>query len=177
MAGSGDGGSAARMHAYHAWANGRVFGHLRTMPAGTAEREVTSVFPCVRHVLRHVLGADSLWLDVMAGLPREEVMARMASVLTAIAAADLAELESRFEDLAARYRAFLAQDGVAERPVVAVHPGGARLKTTVAELVRHVGNHGTYHRGNISAMLHQLGHRGVSTDYALFLMETRGTAR
>ncbi|MEC5258611.1 DinB family protein [Bacillus amyloliquefaciens] len=29
-------------------------------------------------------------------------------------------------------------------------------------------NHGTYHRGNISAMLHQMGYKGVPTDYIFF---------
>ncbi|MEH7531611.1 DinB family protein, partial [Priestia megaterium] len=32
-------------------------------------------------------------------------------------------------------------------------------------------NHGTYHRGNITAMLRQLGHPGVMTDYVLYLYE------
>lgn len=35
-------------------------------------------------------------------------------------------------------------------------------------MVLHVVNHGTYHRGNISAMLHQLGDSSVMTDYAFY---------
>lgn len=32
-------------------------------------------------------------------------------------------------------------------------------------------NHGTYHRGNLTVMLRQLGRSGVSTDYIFYLYE------
>jgi uncharacterized damage-inducible protein DinB len=176
LAGTDGPGDVIRIHAYHAWANARVFAHLRTLPPGTGEREVAGVFPSVRHVLAHVLAADALWLDVMAGLPTEEVRVRATAEGAAVAGAGMAGLEARFLDLAARYRELLGERGAAGRPVLAVHPGGARLETTVAELVRHVCNHGTYHRGHVSAMLHQLGYRGAPTDYVLFLMESSGVA-
>ncbi|NHM32597.1 DinB family protein [Neobacillus terrae] len=34
-----------------------------------------------------------------------------------------------------------------------------------------MANHGTYHRGNITAMLWSLGHKSTSTDYIYFLRE------
>jgi uncharacterized damage-inducible protein DinB len=48
------------------------------------------------------------------------------------------------------------------------------MKTSVSELVPHVVNHGTYHRGNITAMLRQMGYASVSTDYGIYLyLKTR----
>jgi uncharacterized damage-inducible protein DinB len=41
-----------------------------------------------------------------------------------------------------------------------------------SEVIQHVVNHGTYHRGNITAMLRQLDHAGVQTDYSLYLYES-----
>lgn len=43
------------------------------------------------------------------------------------------------------------------------------MNTSAAELVPHVVNHGTYHRGNITAMLRQMGYASTSTDYGLYL--------
>lgn len=37
------------------------------------------------------------------------------------------------------------------------------------DIIQHVMNHGTYHRGNVSAILHQLGQKSVSTDFIYFL--------
>ena len=161
-----------QLYEYHAWSNRRVLSHLGTLPEGVAEQEVHSVFPTVMAVLRHLCQVDELWLDVMRGAPIERTMERMGHIRAVLAAADLGQLAGQFNDVSSRYRAFLAEtdpDGL----VVAVHPTGGRLETTVAELVRHVCNHGTYHRGNITAMLRQMGHAGVPTDYVLFLMERR----
>lgn len=43
------------------------------------------------------------------------------------------------------------------------------MKTTVSELLPHVVNHGTYHRGNITAMVRQAGYASAPTDYGLYL--------
>ncbi|MFH0068201.1 DinB family protein [Peribacillus sp. NPDC056705] len=32
-------------------------------------------------------------------------------------------------------------------------------------------NHGTYHRGNVSAMLHQQGERDAPTDYVFYCLK------
>lgn len=41
------------------------------------------------------------------------------------------------------------------------------------ELVQHVANHSTYHRGQVVLLLRQLGQQPPSTDFALFLVESR----
>lgn len=44
---------------------------------------------------------------------------------------------------------------------------------TLGELVQHLLNHSTYHRGQIVLLLRQLGHTPPATDYRLFLSENR----
>lgn len=44
---------------------------------------------------------------------------------------------------------------------------------TLAELMQHVLNHSTYHRGQVALLLRQLGQAPAATDYRLFLRETR----
>lgn len=154
------------------WANRRVFAHLKTLPAGVAEQKVTSAFPSVIAVLRHTCRADELWLEFMRGLSRVEAMERARRVRDLVESADLAQLEARFEGGAGRYRALLTGERAPHRPIVWAHPTAGRLDASPAELLRHVCNHETYHRGNIMAMLRQMGHRGAPTGYVLFLMET-----
>ena len=55
------------------------------------------------------------------------------------------------------------------------HPKLGTLESTYADTILHVVNHGTYHRGNVTAMLRQLGHSGVPTDYMYYLYEKRET--
>lgn len=165
------GGGVGHLYEYHVWSNRRVFSHLKTLPRDVAKQEITSVFPSVIDVLRHLYQADELWLDVMRGLPTEQARERAGQAGAMVRSADLEHLEARFEDIASRYRQCLRGERFLERPVVWVHPRAGRLETSAGELLCHVCNHGTYHRGNITAMLRQMGHRGAPTDYVLFLME------
>ncbi|MGQ0439466.1 DinB family protein, partial [Bacillus sp. B-TM1] len=48
-------------------------------------------------------------------------------------------------------------------------PFVGKLETSILELVQHVVNHGTYHRGNITAMIRQLGHSSTMMDFVLYL--------
>jgi hypothetical protein len=57
-----------------------------------------------------------------------------------------------------------------EKVVMIEAPFAGRLETPLSELVQHVVNHGTYHRGNITTMLRQLDHASVLTDYAFYLL-------
>lgn len=50
-----------------------------------------------------------------------------------------------------------------------VNSSGEKFRNSLDELVRHLTNHGTYHRGNISTMIRQQGFEGVPTDYIFFL--------
>jgi len=54
------------------------------------------------------------------------------------------------------------------------HPKYGRLNTRFSEIVHHVVNHGTYHRGNIAAMLRQLGYSSIPTDFVFYLYENQG---
>jgi uncharacterized damage-inducible protein DinB len=48
---------------------------------------------------------------------------------------------------------------------------------TLGELVQHTLNHSTYHRGQVTVLLRQLGHEPPSTDYRRYLTDARaGTA-
>ncbi len=49
------------------------------------------------------------------------------------------------------------------------NPYAGALETSILELVQHVVNHGTYHRGNITAMIRQLGHSSTMMDFVLYL--------
>nr|WP_255679561.1 DinB family protein [Brevibacillus humidisoli] len=51
------------------------------------------------------------------------------------------------------------------------HPRFGELMTSYSEVVQHVVNHGTYHCGNLTAMLRQMGYAGVPTDCEFFLFD------
>lgn len=56
--------------------------------------------------------------------------------------------------------------------IVYKNTNGEIFQNEIQQILRHIVNHGTYHRGNASAMLHQLGEKSISNDYIVFLWET-----
>lgn len=74
-----------------------------------------------------------------------------------------------FHGLAERYKLFLDQEQNLNKSIVIENPTGGIMETNVRELLTHIVNHGTYHRGNITAMLRQMGYASVPTDYGLYL--------
>jgi len=45
---------------------------------------------------------------------------------------------------------------------------GEAFRAPLWQLVQHVANHSTYHRGQVTSLLRQLGGRTVSTDLVVF---------
>jgi uncharacterized damage-inducible protein DinB len=48
---------------------------------------------------------------------------------------------------------------------------GIDLAFPLWQMLRHVVNHSSYHRGQVTTMLKQLGHRAISTDMILMYQE------
>jgi uncharacterized damage-inducible protein DinB len=89
------------------------------------------------------------------------------------ALASVAAVRARWDELWSEQQAFLGSldDGDATRPVSYRLFNGDPDTRPLGELMRHVVNHATYHRGQIVTMLRQLGKTPPSTDYIRFLRE------
>ncbi|MFC5647988.1 DinB family protein [Paenibacillus solisilvae] len=74
------------------------------------------------------------------------------------------ELGLMMNDLAGRFRIFIEQ----HENIEVVYPSGA-FNARCVDYIQHIVNHGTYHRGNVTAMLRQLGHPETMTDYGYYL--------
>lgn len=162
---------AMQQYHYHKWANDRVFEHLRSLPENLYDNEVKSVFSSIRAVLAHMYLVDGMWLSVMSGDNFSQTMAVIEQLQEKSEGQPLEKMKSLYEKVNQDYESFLNEHKDLDKPMKIHHPEFGELETPVTEMVKHVVNHGTYHRGNISAMLRQQGQSGVSTDYIFFLFE------
>jgi uncharacterized damage-inducible protein DinB len=149
------------------WANGKVFKRLKELPHDLLRKEIQSVFPSLFDVLVHMYRIDNVWLLAMSG-KFDEITSTVERIHVEIKEINLEELESLFIQLYERYRTFFStidMEAVSSYP----HPHYGTLNARYGDIVQHVVNHGTYHRGNITAMLRQLGYPGIPTDYVFYL--------
>lgn len=151
------------LYQYNTWANGRVFDATAALPPEAFLRDLGNSFPSIRDTLVHIVGAEWVWLERWHGnspprLPpgsdfssHDAVRARWAEV----------------ERDQARYLAALTEDILA-REVAYTNLKGQPFRYPLWQQLLHVVNHSTYHRGQVTTMLRQLGARPVSTDLLVF---------
>nr|WP_091188675.1 DinB family protein [Paenibacillus catalpae] len=158
-----------RFYDYHVWANNIIFNRLKELPRHLYNQEIQSVFPSVSKVMAHIYKVDYGWLDILKGMSMKEAMEASVQIEADAEAASLEELEKMYDDLAVRFKAFISGHEDLEKEVVLDNPYAGILNTRYSEFIIQVVNHGTYHRGNLSAMLRQLGYSSVMTEYGLFM--------
>lgn len=158
---------------YHKWANQRVFGHIKELPDEVYDQEIKSVFSSIQEVIIHMYQVDGMWLSVMSGDSMSKTMKIINQLQEKSAGRNLEEMARLFDELYVKYQEFINGYDDLDKDITIEHPSYGKMESPVSDLVNHVVNHGTYHRGNITAMLRQEGHAGIPTDYIFYLYESK----
>jgi uncharacterized damage-inducible protein DinB len=157
------------LYDYNEWANERVIRMLRGLPAADYVREMGGGWPSVRATFVHLAGATDAWAERFAGrdvleLPKESALPELEDAVALLLAAHGKHR--------ARLRTLTRE--ALDRPFSWRNLAG-EVKTAPFEIVvRHVVNHQTYHRGQISSMVRRLGHAPVATDMVRWGIEVHG---
>ncbi|BAU28773.1 putative damage-inducible protein DinB [Aneurinibacillus soli] len=162
---------AVQLYDYHTWANKRILEHVKNLQQEIYNKEAQGVFPSVSEALTHIYLMDALWLSVMSGDSFSTSIELLQQLSETTRGKSVHEMETAFLTLSERYKAFFEHKQNLDEAFSIEHPHFGRLETRLSELIQHVVNHGTYHRGQVTDMLRQLGHSGVSTDYVFYLYE------
>jgi uncharacterized damage-inducible protein DinB len=159
-------GEARELFGYGSWANARMFGAAEALPQEQLGAVAASSFPSVRATLSHIVGAEWVWLRRWLGESPTSVPAWTGK-------SSLAELKAELAAVEAERASFLARltDADLEGVVSYRAMDGQAFSNPLAQLMRHVVNHSTYHRGQLATQLRQLGHTPPSTDLTRFLRE------
>ncbi|MDP4096388.1 DinB family protein [Paenibacillus sp. P96] len=162
-----------QLYEYHVWANDRLFAHLEQLPKDVFHAEVTSIFPSVSQTLGHMYLFEQLYRLVLAEIPNEDIFPKIPGWTEEARGKTVDEMRQLFAGVAEQFRNLLRRTPDPDKAMTIGHPQFGSLDTHFSDILQHVVNHGTYHRGNITAMLRQQGHAGVPTDYLFYLMERR----
>ncbi|GLV23223.1 damage-inducible protein DinB [Sphingobium sp. TomMM35A] len=144
----------AQMARYHAWATERLLASVKEIADEQYHQPCGLFFGSVHGTLNHLLLTDSgIWYPRFAQLPVTGLG------LDAEVEADRAELASSLKAATARWSAYI--DGLDEAAVAGdlsytMTTGQARVLPMASALL-HVFNHGTHHRGQITAAISMLG--------------------
>jgi len=155
------------MFDYHIWATRTILGRIAELPPTVLSQEVNSSFPTIAHALSHMYAVDEMWYRIFTGIEMRKALQDTMPLASEVLSGT-EEYASRFDQLSERYHAALHQQTDLEQSMMLDNPYAGIREVRLSEILLHVANHGTYHRGNISTMLRQLGHASTMTDYVFY---------
>jgi uncharacterized damage-inducible protein DinB len=134
------------------WADQRVLASLRSAP--NAPDKALEIYS-------HILGSEHVWLSRMYGTPpRLAVWPSLAlDACESVAAENVAQLK--------KVVAAVTGDAL-ERGITYRNSAGDQFSSTLEDILTHVFMHGSYHRGQVAAMIRAAGDTPSPTDYIFF---------
>ncbi len=138
-----------RLVEHLAWADRQVLAALRG--ARNSPAPAFSLFA-------HVLGAEHTWLTRISGKPPQHPVWPDLSLdeCESLAGANVQELRKLLEGM---------KPTDLERPIVYRNTAGKEFTTGLEDILLHVSLHGSYHRGQVAALLRSAGDEPNPTDY------------
>lgn len=154
---------------YKAWANNRVLGHLCSLPDGASTKSRTTYFGSILHTLQHNYIVDDIFRAHLEGrahgyearrqdtIPALDVFRQKVEALDLwwIQAADQVSLDDLNSDVSFEFI------------------GGEPGQMTRLEIIMHLANHTSYHRGFVDEILGQLDADGPASDFPVFLRDMK----
>ena len=137
---------------YHYWARDRMFAALEPLTPEQADRDLGNSFRSIRETVTHLYAAEWAWYSRWQGTSP-------TALLPADTFADLAGVRRAWSEHEVKMRAYLEElgeagvDRVIEFKLLSGRPGAAPFW----QMQQHVVNHASYHRGQVTTMLRQLG--------------------
>lgn len=160
----------ASLYAYDQWANEKILAACEVPSAEQYAAEPAPGWSSIRSTAHHLAAATEAWMRGLAG----------ENVVNFPTEADLPDPQAVREHLAKAYAAVerlpIASADWASAPMT-LRGGGRSLVLPPWVILRHVVNHGTYHRGQIAAKLKRLGVDPPATDLLFWALEQTPTAR
>jgi uncharacterized damage-inducible protein DinB len=137
---------------FHYWARDRVLDAVAQLTPEQYTRDLGGSFRSIRDTLVHLLSADSNWLKRWRGTSP-------TTMLDPAEYPDVAAVRTAWTAQEAQIRAFLTSmdDESVMREIDYKTLDGRPFTSPFWEMLHHVVNHGTYHRGQVQTMLRQLG--------------------
>jgi uncharacterized damage-inducible protein DinB len=154
--------------AYNRWATAKMLACIAPLTEEEFARPIGGSFGSVSGTLLHAYGADWVWLERLHGrspraLPEGEDLSSFEAIRARWA---------QVEDARDAFLAKLSPEKL-EGWISYVNFAGESCRYRLGEVLFHIANHLTYHRGQIVTLLRQLGKSGIATDYLRLLDEQR----
>jgi uncharacterized damage-inducible protein DinB len=150
-----------QLSAYHVWANRLLFDAINQLPEEKQKQEMPSSFKTLYTTLLHMYDAESIWWQRMKLQERISIPSENFN-------GDLKELGNSLLHQNRQWNEWIANANTHQLEHVFHYQNSKKeqFKQPIYQMLIHVFNHGTYHRGQLVNILRQLGEEKIPrTDF------------
>jgi uncharacterized damage-inducible protein DinB len=142
-----------RLYDYHYWARDRLLDGVTALSVEEFTRNLHSSFGSVRDTVAHICDAEHIWLSRWKGGPYPTGFQNPARM------PDIAAARAEWASLETEMRALLGPLSEADLDRVIQYSDfkGAPRSFPLWQMAQHVVNHASYHRGQVTTLMRQLG--------------------
>ena len=154
------------LYDYTRWADGRMFEAVGKLSPEAWTKDLGSSLKSVRDTVVHIVSAQWIWISRWKGQTPSGMWAAAEFPTPA-------SVREKWEPLAAEQAAFVAaqtEESVA-KPLTYKNLKGESFTYPLGQLMLHTTNHSTYHRGQVTTMIRQLGGQPLSSDLVVYYGE------
>jgi uncharacterized damage-inducible protein DinB len=154
------------LFAFNRWANARMRAAVKTLDEEEYRRDLKSSFASVRDTWMHIMASEWVWLSRWLGTSPSAMPSEWKDY-------DRQQVIDEWQALEAAQLAYVGKltDADLDRTIPYINFAGEKYSQPLWHLMRHVVNHSTYHRGQLTTMIRQLGREAVSTDLVKYFRE------
>jgi uncharacterized damage-inducible protein DinB len=154
------------LYEYNRWANARVLAVVSALDLEQFTRDLSGSFHSVRDTMTHILAGEWIWLRRWKGESPKTMFNAADFPNAAVLKTKWAEVENEQTDFVNSLT-----DESLERVIAYTNTNGEVWQYSLGMMMQHVVNHSSYHRGQVTTMLRQLGAEAVPLDFLVFIDE------
>jgi uncharacterized damage-inducible protein DinB len=150
---------------YNLWANKQIIHTILLLDTEKQMSPLNSSFPSLYDTLYHILDAESIWWQRLKLIEHLSIPSNTKNLPILELTNTLLEQSNKWEQWVSK-----ATESMLQHEFIYQTSKKQTFKQPVWQMLLHLFNHGTYHRGQIVTMLHQLDLKEIPpTDMIVFL--------
>ncbi len=149
--------------AYNIWANKKIIETAKLLPAEQINKEIMSSFPSVYKTVLHLMEVENVWWERLKLSEHDTPSGWFTG--------NFEELTKKLLELSAQWHNWIQNANEVNISHVFAYQNSKKehFKQPVYEMLLHLFNHQTFHRGQLVTMFRQLGLDKIpATDFIVF---------
>ena len=143
---------------YHIWANDRVCSWLDTISDEQWNQPVVSSFKSIQETILHMASAEKIWVERLLKYSKFEILAETFK-------GSKSDLIGTWKGISLSFKKLIEDmpEDLFQQKLLFKNTKGVEYDQPYYQLLAHIINHTTYHRGQVVTMLRQVGFTDVSS--------------